>query len=183
MNVTRTDERYRLLFGVRRSVRYHMRRQRWLDGAYGWMLAIGLVLRGAAVGALTLAWDGHWALGLWATGEATTVGLLLWRPELLARLHNDLAREFIALEQKVIDEGAELEESKLRGLQHKRLEIEANEPPIHRVLDAMCHNEQARAEGYGKEERARISWLQGVMAQICDVGVDTLDKGTAEQSR
>ena len=51
---------------------------------------------------------------------------LVFTPGGLARLHNDLAREFIQLEQKAIASGA----STLMDLQAKRLSIEAREPPI-----------------------------------------------------
>jgi hypothetical protein len=49
------------------------------------------------------------------------------------------------------------------------LAIEADEPPILRVLDAICHNELLRAMGYPKEREAQIAWYQRLLASFVDI--------------
>jgi hypothetical protein len=49
----------------------------------------------------------------------------------------------------------------------RRLEIEADEPPILKVLDSVCHNELLRAMGYDKSEFYRIGVVQRMLRHIC----------------
>ena len=62
----------------------------------------------------------------------------VFAPGLGARQHNDLAREFIGLERDLVRVG-DVTPERLAELTARRLDIEAAEPPILRVLDAMCH--------------------------------------------
>ncbi|SFT82942.1 hypothetical protein SAMN05192563_1004233 [Paraburkholderia aspalathi] len=56
----------------------------------------------------------------------------------------------------------------------KRLDIESEEPPILRVLDCLCHNEQMRSEGYPREDLAKIEWWQRLFAQFFDLREDLI---------
>lgn len=53
-----------------------------------------------------------------------------------------------------------------------RLEIEADEPPVHKILDMMCHNELLRTMGYEKSHFARIRLHQRLLAHFFDVQDD-----------
>jgi hypothetical protein len=53
-----------------------------------------------------------------------------------------------------------------------RLAIEVDEPPILRVLDLLCHNEQARAQGEKQSELYPIRWHERLMAPwLSDLGL------------
>ena len=64
-------------------------------------------------------------------------------------------------------------------LKARRLQIEATEPPILRVLDAMCHNELLTALGGDEGQRARVTRLQRWLANWADFRADRLRKRTA----
>lgn len=143
------DRTYDLLFGIRRSVRYHNHRRQfferwnsltatvaavfgssaalaWLTGApegWGWVPAVAAAIVGA-LGAVDL-----------AVGTARR-----------AYTHGDLARCFIHLEQ-MFSHGGNLDDQTFKVVTQKRLEIEASEPPILRLLDVLCHFELLRALG------------------------------------
>jgi hypothetical protein len=57
---------------------------------------------------------------------------------------------------------------------NERLDIEADEPPVPHVLNAICHNDLARAMGYGPEHQARIACYQRWLAQFVGVGQHSL---------
>lgn len=83
-----------------------------------------------------------------------------------ARDHHDFERRWIALEREIVRDG-EYEEAKYAELCEKRLVIEADEEPPLRVLDVLCHNEQALAEGR-PDDRYEVSWLQRLLSQWTD---------------
>ena len=100
-----------LLFGVRRSVRCHVRREQYFDRAHH-LGAFAAALAGA----------GEMAFGFTRK----------------ARRHSDLARDFIDLEKALVQAGDALPESRLRELEAVRLDIEAPKPPVLRALDVRC---------------------------------------------
>jgi hypothetical protein len=58
---------------------------------------------------------------------------------------------------------------KIRELVADRLMIEADEPPILRVLDSVVHNELCKALGYDQCEMVKIGWFQSLMSQFIDL--------------
>ena len=85
-----------------------------------------------------------------------------------ARLHSDLARRFIELEKEFLPEKATTR-AELDRLEAARLTIEADEPPILRILDSVCHNELLRAMGYEDEVFLKIFWFQRLFANFIDI--------------
>jgi hypothetical protein len=81
-----------------------------------------------------------------------------------ARLHFDLARQFVEIEKAMMK--TEPSEEKIAEFTDKRLTIEMDEPPVLRVLDALCYNEQLRAMNYPKSEMVSIGWFQRKMAPL-----------------
>lgn len=161
-----------LLFGVRRSIRYHARRRMFFDRFRQLTSALGVILGSATVFTLLNEME-----PLYPSLAAALVTILFTIDLVVgtgpaARLHNDLNRRFIDLERQM-----ELEEIPIDGhalAKHKayRLEIEVDEPPVHRVLDMMCHNELLRAMGYEKSHFARIRLHQRLLAHFFDVQDD-----------
>lgn len=159
-------EKYKLLFGVRRSIRYHNRRVLFYDRMHKMAAAFAL-LSGSATVIAVLGEMG----AFWTTSFALTVVIfsaidLIIGPDKAARMHNDLARKFFNLEKSIITEKSITEET-LAYFSVERLDIEMNEPPIKRVLDLVCHNELCRAMGSEKGS-VKIKWYQRIFCQFFD---------------
>jgi hypothetical protein len=174
--MTQDDKIHDLLFGVRRSIRYHSRRRAFFDRLNLSVNALALILGSVTVYGLLKANGGP--IALIAAAAVTTLSAinLVVGSAIKARNHHDLVKRFISLEKKIVAD-QEPETSQLIGWTQERLDIEAEEPPIMRVLDCMCHNELARAMGYGSEHFAKIRFYQRWFAQIADIGVHAIRIG------
>lgn len=167
-----------LLFGIRRSVRYHNRRRAFYDRLDQISNMLTVMLGSTAIyGVLQQSLK---TLTLIAVGLATglsAINLVLASSQ-RARLHFDLARQFIALEKSLVKTTPS--EEKLTEFTDARLTIEMEEPPILRVLDALCHNEEVRAMGYPTSQIAEIGRLQRLFAPFIDFRSDKLKNPSNE---
>ena len=89
-----------------------------------------------------------------------------------ARQHGDPARRLMALERPLVEIGAAPTGAALVESIRERLDIEADEPPIRRILDTLCHNELWRAMGYPESEMVPVSFLQRLFANYFDFRFD-----------
>ena len=172
------EQHYKLLVAARRSVRYHMHRQRFLDRISKWGSALTAIFGSATVMSL-LADQGEGDRSQYvAAATAVFAALeLVFGPARSARYHNELAREFIALEQEALRVGStSVTAESLLGLQIRRLDIEAKEPPVYRVLDVLCNDEVAKAFGHPEEHRSNVTWFQRLFKNIVDIRADRLEK-------
>ncbi len=163
---------HELLFAVRRSVRYHNRRVRFLDVA---QKALTIISFAGGLGAFVLLMrmldeTGTLAAIFAAVSASASLLNLVARFAERARLHSDLARQFITLEKDIVAAQASAEAAAFVEFTRRRLDIEANEPPILRVLDILCHNEQLRAMGYPWTEQVKVAWYQRLFAPVWDIG-------------
>ena len=168
---------HHLQFDIRRSVRYHNRRRAFFDRVDKLANLLAIVFGSAAVfGVLERDYQ---SLALCAAALITITSALnlVVGSSLRARDHADFARRFIALEKALITQDAT--PAALRQLTAERLMIEAEEPPVLRVLDCLCHNEEMRAQGYPAERLAKITWWQALFAQVADVGEDRIHASPA----
>lgn len=172
-------KQHELLFGVRKSVRYHARRRQFFDRlskAITIFTTIGGI--GTVTAVLAKASPG-WTLAYGAlAGVASIVDIVIGCAE-AARRHSDLAREFIQLERDII-RGGNLSEGEITNLTCRRLEIEEEEPTVLRVLDLQCHNELCRALGYESCHEVKLTWYQRLFAQYFDSGMGSIARA-AEQ--
>ena len=170
------DSLHDLLFGVRRSVRYHVRRRMFFDRLNLFASAVSVVFGSAAMAALLGELGRGWVAA--AAGVVTVVSAvnLVVGAARMARLHADLARRFIELDKRIVTLGAAAAEQ-MPEWQAARLTIEAEEPPVLRVLDTLCHNELMRAMGYPASQWIRVAWHQRLLAQFVDVGDEGLAAG------
>ncbi len=167
------DMLHDLLFGVRRSIRYHNRRRRFFDGFDKFVKIISVVGGSAAVVAVT------GKLPAFAIASSAIIAIfsainLVVGPAQGARLHADLAKRFSALEYDMAR--AETNEDSLNKFRAERLLIESDEPPIYRVLDTVCHNELCEAMGYDSCHFYEVKWLQALFAHIVDLWPSRIKK-------
>ncbi|MDN3578731.1 hypothetical protein QWZ03_18345 [Chitinimonas viridis] len=163
------DEKlYGLLFDVCRSIRYHNRRRAFFDRCD--MLNNVVSVVGGSVAVYGVLEQNIKCVAVFFGGAVTVssaFGLVVGFSQ-RARAHSDFARQYIELEKKLrkLPPSEEL----FREVYDARLTIEAEEPPVKRVLDVICHNDQMRAMGHPSEEWAHVSILQRWTAQWFDWG-------------
>ena len=159
------QEHGKLLFAIRRSIRYHMRRCRFFDSASRATSGASLIFGSSTLFLLLYDKGPSWLAILPAlVGAASIIALVCETPR-MARLHSELARRFIELEQKMMLAESP-DESDLRQFKARKLAIEVDEPPIHRVLDLLCRNEMILAEGHDESQLYRASPYERLTAQV-----------------
>jgi len=165
---TRRD---RLVFGVRRSVRYHARRRRHFDNLNRFTVFFTVILGSATFASLQTNSDYTW-LAPWFGATVTIISAfdLVMGHAIRAREHRDFERRWIRLEREIVRAGT-YDDGTYSQLCEQRLEIEADEEPPLRVLDILCHNEQALAEGLN-DEVYRVSFIQRWLSQWMDWRAD-----------
>lgn len=161
------DDRSDLLFGVRRSIRYHTHRRRFFD-AIDKLAKILTIIAGSGTFASALAIHRDWTL-VFASLVAlfSAVDLIVACAE-RARVHSDLARRFADLEAKIVRH-KQSDRDELNEFIAERLMIESDEPPIMRVLDCQCHNELCKAMGEDDCEFVDVGFVQGLFSQLVDL--------------
>ena len=163
METSHLDDRtYNLLFGIRRSVRYHNHRRRFYE-VWNSVTVTVSVLGGSGAAVAFLGSSFHWiaaaAALLVALAGAIDLAVGTGRS---GNHHADLARRFIVLEQRFAH-NRDLTDEEYEELTCTRLDIEATEPPPLRLLDAICHYELLKALG-DKSEPPKIPWWRRAMA-------------------
>ncbi|MYB88396.1 MAG: hypothetical protein F4X93_00290 [Proteobacteria bacterium] len=153
---------YNLLFAVRRSVRYHTKRQQFFERLELFSNVVVLIL-GSLVAFLA-----RYEIDLLVPLLALFIALITAINVAVgysrrARIYNALARRFIELEKKIVRTGV-LTESDYKAFTTERLTIEADEPPINRSLDLKCHNELCYAENYDEKYHEKLSCIQRILA-------------------
>ncbi len=182
------------LFHVRRSVKYHDHRRRFFENVLNVALflafASGPALVFLAVAALEPpaagAGTGGWLQ--YAPAVLTSIftgAALVARVGAKAREHNELKVEFIRLRQDMERRRRDAtDEDAVADWIAQRLAIETKEPPINRIVDALCHNEVVQSMGAkDKTQYVRVLvWhrLVGPYTRYFDNG---LRKYRADESR
>ena len=143
------DRTYNLLFSIRRSCRYHQHRRKHYE-TWNSVTIIIAAIGGSSAAAMTwatLPQQPGWAPTFFAAFVAlvSTIDLAVGTSR-LANQHAELARRFIFLEQRFAHNRS-LDDSEFEEVTQTRLDIEASEPTVLRLLDVMCHFELLRAYG------------------------------------
>ncbi len=168
------DDRSDLLFGVRRSIRYHNHRRRFFD-AIDKAAKIFTVIAGSATFASALSTHPRLTLAFAASvAVLSTIDLIIASAE-RARLHSDLAKRFAALEARILRHKQPTRDD-LNEFIAERLMIESDEPPALRVLDCRCHNELCQAMGKDDCEFVKIGFVQGLFSQVVDLWPSKITK-------
>lgn len=161
------EEYRRLLFDVRRSARYSEYRRRHYDRLHAFLRSTALISGSATVTATAGAF-GRWAVGCLAAAGAFAGAIdLTLKPSEQARQQQELRRRFFELEQSMLTEPINRES--IRKWWALRRAIEMDEPPVLRVLSAICHNEQVEADGLDTGA-VELTPIQRMLAQFVDWG-------------
>ena len=169
------DHAHDLMFGVRRSRRYHLHRQRFF-GRIDIVGSMGTLLLGAS--AWFLRDEVGWVA--WFTGVVAAIGVVKVAGRVADRAskHARLAVEFTDLERDMLRAGG-IERMTLDQLDEflaRRVDIEAEEPPPHRVIDTICHNQEVMAGDYGEKHLRRVTLFQRIFASVIDLQAYSLPK-------
>lgn len=161
------DLAYKLLVGVRMSVRYHTRRRAWFLGWHNGTL-IGIVLFAGGVTARLEPLGYSWLLTL-LTGAFVALNIV-FRFADTAAVHQSLAVRFRVLEQQIVPPQRLTEPDYVR-LHGERLAIESEEPPPKRLLSVLCQYEVIRATRSDLGEdvtnmMARIGWCRRALSPM-----------------
>jgi hypothetical protein len=169
--------RNKLLFGVRRSIRYHMRRRKLFE-RLDFVTKFFAVIGGSGTIISVSGEIPHTRLAiLFGSVVAFFAALdLVIGCSGVARDHHDLIRKFSLLERHITKAGNDITEQELNNLVNQRLEIEEDEPPHLRVLNVLCHNELVKALGYDKKHLVHVGRVPRFFAHIHDFGADNLEK-------
>ena len=162
------DRTHGLLFDVRRSSRYHNRRQRFYELWSSMTIFVMIFGSSSAVVVSLLELGKFWgwlytaiSVIVAAFGAAEmAVGMTARR----ADIHANLAQRFITLEKRFAH-GRILDDAEFEELTSERLEIESSEPPSLALLNTMCHLELLRAYGVTKEYPS-IPWRRRFLANV-----------------
>ena len=168
-----------ILFAVRRSVRYHRHRERFFDRAHHVGTVITMIGGVATITALVADLPPEWTwtrLAAAALAAIASTANLGFSPATAARRHSDLSVNFLALEKDLLHAGSAPTAKELLKLQRRRLDIEATEPPVLRVLDAICHDELITALGADPSHRSNVTRWQRLWRHFFDVGAHRLQK-------
>lgn len=167
-----TSEFDRLLFPVRRSVRYHDLRKQHFERINNLVMFAAFLLSTGTVATLIeelgVSLIVQLLLPLLA---AVLLGIsLVSRVSAKASIHNDLKRRFITLEQAIVKKTDNWKASDILEWTGVRLAIEADELPVKRILDVICHNDVMRADGYEETHPDwwRVGFFQRIFSQYFD---------------
>lgn len=167
-NTPLEEKKYSLLFSIRRSVRYHNRRRRFFDNFQNITTALSLLSGSAAIAnAISATEQKVIAIALPAIITILNTIALVVKYTEKSRLHSELAKRFLQLEQEMILKMPPTFQD-IQDWSAKRLQIETEEPPIKRVLDSICHNEQLKAEDFPENDFVQINWVQRFFAPFFD---------------
>lgn len=158
----------KLLFGIRRSIRYHSRRCRFFDNVNIWCKFLSALGGTATIAAVLSKFGPEWIISFAVIVTFFSILDLVIGSAQKARLHDDFKRQFIELERDTILK-EEISRQDMLSLTARRLEIEAQEPPPLRVLDVICHNELCRAMNR-ESGQVKVKWYQRLFCQIIDIG-------------
>lgn len=166
-----------LLFDIRRSVRYHNRRRAFYDRLDQFTNVISLIFGSTAIYSVLGEHNKIWAVLSGAVVSIFAAINLVIGSSQRSRNHFDLSKSFVDLESKMIKEPVPSEQL-LREVTSLRLSVEKDEPPVLRVLDSICYNEQLLAMDYPVNQMIKISFCQNLFAQFFDWRASTLRKMT-----
>ena len=175
--MTSSKEHFDLLFDVRRSIRYHSKRQAFYE-RLDRLSDFALLLLGS--GTVVLVLQAYPKLAVAAGFCVAFISGLrhVYSYGLKAGLHARFVRDFTQLEKRLCSDDSD---ETVDAVTQERLDLEATEPPVMRVLDTICHNDLLVAMGLDSEDqRVHLSWFQRLTANFLSHSDLRLVKGEGQ---
>ena len=173
------NRHFKLLWGIRRSIRYHVHRQSFFEGFNTCSNVVALLFGSGAILTVLAKYPDWLTISLAAFVTVFSTINLVVRTTERAQAHRDFSKQFHEIEKNLMA-GRPTEEM-IQKAMARRLEIEADEPPVLLVLDAICHNEMLRSEGYDRitdaSQHCNVTRTQRLFAHIFDLWPDKIDRG------
>lgn len=159
---------FKLLFNVRRSIRYHDRRRAFYERMHQITGVLTILLAGGVLFELAGSGETVWWLKLLGLIAAvfSAIDIIIGYAR-QANRHADLRKRFSALEIAV-----NTGEKSVADYTNDRLLIEQDEPPVYRALDLLCQNEQLVAQGYSRADPvdkgyfSDLKWYEALTAHL-----------------
>ena len=149
-------------FGVHRSTRYHINRQKHFESVSK-MVSFLIIVISALWGAAMFEWGEQGMIWYRFVGPVAVILLsaldMIYSPSTMAATHKMLAQQFNQLDMKMIV--SEKTDAMASSFQRQRQEIEASEPPSSPVVSIMSHNELCQAIG-STDELYHVGWFQRI---------------------
>ena len=163
------DGLHDLLWRVRLSALYHLKRERFLDGVDRASSAVAALGGAAAFASIQTNPDfGQSIAGFIAIISA---GALVYGPAAKARRHSELARDYRLLEADVVEQ-TDWSADKLAKFNSRYSRLEASEPAALGALVTQCHNELAAAQG-SREHITPLRWYERLLKNWFDFDQST----------
>ena len=176
-----------LLFHVDVSIRYHSRRRRSFENIQQAALFVGFLFATQAVDQALTKIDSIWLPYVLGVVGAAFVGLtIVYRVGAKANDHNDLKRQFIRLQEDMELSRPDVTAQKIAQWRARRIAIEASEPPINRLVHALCYNELVRSKPSAKLPAKRfvqVQWYHWVFGWTTRAFDNTLKLGPSTTER
>jgi len=145
------DNKWALNIRIDQSIRYHNHRKRFFATTHNWITFL-VALTGTATFVTVIAELGQKAplIAAFLVTVCSLADLIIRSPEKI-RLYDELSRRFIGLDKKLLLL-KKPDPDLLLQIQADILDIEADEPPPLRILNAICRNETLQAKGCKKDK-------------------------------
>ena len=136
------ESMYGVLFGARKSIRYHQRRRAFFEGMHAIAVALQVIAGSSAVAAVVTKATAL-AASLAAAAAVLAALDLAFGVTRRATKHASLAQQFAQLEREIVphEHDKSVDATTVASFRQSRLEVEEHEPPKLRVIDILCHNE------------------------------------------
>lgn len=163
-----SKERGRLLFDIRRSMRYHDRRRTFFERMHQVTGVLTILLAGSVL--FDLAGNGGHALWLNLIGVIAAVFAaadIIVGYASMANKHALFRRRFSDLDIALVNKTKSLEECV-----NERKLIENDEGTVYRALDLLCYNEILIAEGFRRSDPddakhfVSLEWYESLTANL-----------------
>ena len=176
-----------LLFHVDVSVRYHDRRRRHYETLQQVSLFLGILIASGAVRAFV-----EWVSQDWLTYLIPLVGTTLLSLAIVLRAssksndHSGLKRDFISLLEDMERHRENADSDRVAVWRARRLAIEADEPPVNRIVHALSYNELVKSKPVAQLPSKRyvvIKWYHWAFGWATRAFDSTLKLGPEQPER
>ncbi|OOF48643.1 hypothetical protein BKK53_09495 [Rodentibacter trehalosifermentans] len=157
---------FQLQFNLGRSIRYHTKRRKFFDFWDKATTFSALIFSSTATYGILSTDNTKTALIAGAVVTVLSSLALVVGFASKARDHFDFVKQYAVLERQLIKEP--LSEALLKEITDEKLAIESTEPPVLIVLNEMCWNEEARAQGIRLDKLKNLGFLQRCFSQFFD---------------